>query len=119
MNNAVSRTIGRRLDGWEYGFAMPNWDNTPRSGSRGVVLQGSTPALFQDMVRRVRSEYERKDVPLENRLLIIKSWNEWAEGNYLEPDRATGRAFLEALKEEVMASSDQQSRNAREHRTQW
>lgn len=103
VKNAVSGTIGRRSDGWEYGFAMPNWDNTPRAGSRGVVLQGSTPALFQDMVHRVRGEYERKDVPLENRLLVIKSWNEWAEGNYLEPDRATGRAFLEALKEEVMA----------------
>ena len=25
----------------------PNWDHTPRSHNKGVVLQGSTPALFK------------------------------------------------------------------------
>ncbi len=30
---------------------------------------------------------------------FIKSWNEWGEGNYMEPDRKWQRAYLEALKD--------------------
>jgi hypothetical protein len=33
----------------------------------------------------------------DERLVWIKSWNEWAEGNYLEPDLEHGRGWLEAL----------------------
>jgi hypothetical protein len=35
----------------------------------------------------------------EHKVVILKSWNEWAEGNYMEPDLKHGRGYLEALKE--------------------
>jgi len=74
----------------------PMWDHTPRSGIRGVVLHGSTPEKFEEAVRRMLKRIESK--PPEHRFLMVKSWNEWAEGNYLEPDLRWGRRYLEALR---------------------
>ena len=34
----------------------------------------------------------------QNKIVILKSWNEWAEGNYIEPDLKYGRGYLEVLK---------------------
>jgi hypothetical protein len=79
---------------------IPNWDNTPRMGRQGVVLTGATPELFREHVRDVLKKIEHK--PFENRIAFIKSWNEWAEGNYLEPDERFGRRYLEVLKEEIL-----------------
>lgn len=77
----------------------PNWDNTPRSGRRGLVLTGSSPELF---ARHVRHGVARlADRRPDERLLWVKSWNEWAEGNHLEPDLRHGRGWLEALHKEL------------------
>ena len=35
--------------------------------------------------------------PQTEKLLFIKAWNEWGEGNYLEPDMKWGRAYIEKL----------------------
>ncbi len=78
---------------------VPNWDNTPRNGVNGVVLHESTPALFQAQVRLALDLVTPK--PFEHRLVFLKSWNEWAEGNYMEPDRRFGLGYLEALRREV------------------
>lgn len=74
---------------------MPNWDNTPRKGRRGSVLVGANPAVFERQVAAAVKIVAESQAP---RLLFVKSWNEWAEGNYLEPDAEFGRGFLEALK---------------------
>lgn len=78
---------------------LPNWDHTPRSGMRGKVLCGSSPEKFRVFLRKKLETIREK--PFESRFLVIKSWNEWAEGNYLEPDLRYGKAYLEALKQEL------------------
>lgn len=76
---------------------FPNWDNTPRSGRRGVVAVGTSPATFRrHLAAALRYEMHREPRP-ERRLVMIKSWNEWAEGNYLEPDTLHGTEWLEAV----------------------
>jgi hypothetical protein len=81
---------------------IPNWDNTPRSGTNGLVLHGSTPDLFR---RHVRDVVERiRGRPRDRNLVFIKSWNEWAEGNHLEPDLKFGRRYLEVIREEFSPS---------------
>lgn len=78
-----------------YPCLVHSWDNTPRSGRNGVVLRGATPDLF----RGTLDEAIRllKDRPPGNRLLFLKAWNEWAEGNHLEPDLKFGHQFLQAV----------------------
>ena len=78
-----------------YPAIIPGWDNTPRSGSRGVVLHDATPELFGRHVRQALAQVAAHEP--ERRIVFIKSWNEWAEGNYLEPDERYGRSFLEEL----------------------
>jgi lipopolysaccharide biosynthesis protein len=78
----------------------PNWDNTPRSGNRGVVLHEATPELFRLHLRQALCLV--KDRVPEQRVLFVKSWNEWAEGNYLEPDQKFGHAYLDVVREEVL-----------------
>jgi len=82
-----------------YPCLLPNWDNTPRSGMDGLVLEGSSPELFRYHVRHALAQIQHK--PSEHRLLFLKSWNEWAEGNYVEPDQRFGHAYLHVLREEL------------------
>jgi lipopolysaccharide biosynthesis protein len=83
------------MDSATYPCVIPNWDNTPRSGASGRVLHGSTPALFG---RHLRAALDLvADVPFHRRFVFVKSWNEWAEGNYLEPDLRYGHAYLDEV----------------------
>ena len=75
----------------------PNWDNTPRSGRGGVVVRGTSPARFTDHVQQAVLRSREQWGSPDERLLFVKSWNEWAEGNHLEPDAVHGHAWLEAL----------------------
>ena len=78
---------------------IPNWDNTPRCGKNGVVFHGSTPDLFRVHLRMTLKQVTNKR--FENKIVFIKSWNEWAEGNHLEPDLKFGKSYLEVIKIEV------------------
>lgn len=82
-----------------YPCVIPNWDNTPRSGANGLVLNNSTPELFRIHLKDALNK--AKQLPDGHRLIFIKSWNEWAEGNHLEPDLRFGRQYLEVIKEEL------------------
>ena len=39
----------------------------------------------------------------QRRILFIKSWNEWAEGNHMEPDLKFGHGYLKALQEALQS----------------
>lgn len=72
---------------------MPNWDHTPRSGVSGDVFVGSTPKEFEKHSRDVLTSVCKKN----NKLVFLKSWNEWGEGNYMEPDLRYGKGMIDAL----------------------
>ena len=76
---------------------IPNWDHTARSGMKGYVFTHSTPALFEKMARYVLGKVKSK----KNKMVMLKSWNEWAEGNYMEPDLKFGHGYIDALNKAV------------------
>lgn len=83
---------------------VSNWDNTPRSGLDGYVGVNCTPELFK---QQLDLAFNRVDgYPVQQKIVFIKSWNEWAEGNYLEPDLKFGRGYLQALQDALKDHMD-------------
>lgn len=74
----------------------PNWDHTPRSGASGVVVDGCTPSLFKIVVNKAFSLIKSR--PEEEAIVVLKAWNEWGEGNYMEPDLQFGKGYIKTLK---------------------
>lgn len=76
---------------------LPQWDHTPRSGWNGHLLVNATPEMFKRHAREVLNIVKNK--PNNYQLVFLKSWNEWGEGNMMEPDITFGRGFVDALRE--------------------
>lgn len=109
MKNIPYREINRRMLAAphgenEYRTVFVDYDDTPRRGMRGVVTLGSSPARF--------GQYLRKNLCLAQKegqeFLFINAWNEWGEGNYLEPDTDYKYAYLEEVKAARAAFDDRE-----------
>jgi len=79
---------------------LSGWDNTPRSRTNGVVYEGLTADLFKTYMQKAVDRV--RDRPPEKRIIFLKAWNEWAEGNIVEPDAQYGHAFLQVLREVLL-----------------
>lgn len=75
----------------------PQWDHSPRSGKNAFVVTHSTPEMFRQQVKNLLSLIKNKN----NKIIMLKSWNEWAEGNYMEPDTINGRRYIDVLGIEI------------------
>lgn len=82
-----------------YPIILPCYDRTPRSKREATIYYGSTPEIFKKHVRKMLKYVENKKQ--EHKIIFLKSWNEWGEGNYMEPDLEYGDAYLKALQEAV------------------
>ena len=92
--------LGRiKFNGNKYPSVLPNWDSTPRHGLKGLVLHDSSPERFRIHLREAIDVVRPRD--FDQRLVFLKSWNEWAEGNYVEPDLGFGKGYLEVIREEI------------------
>jgi lipopolysaccharide biosynthesis protein len=93
--HARKRMTGRERDYPCVPCVFVSWDNTPRRGEDGIVFINATPDAFEAGLREaIRSV---SDLPADHRLVFVNAWNEWAEGNYLEPDQSNGLGFLDAV----------------------
>ena len=89
-------------DTWSnvYPTIMPQWDRSPRAGNYDGIYINATPNKFKKHI--VNSLEKIKDKDFEHKILFLRSWNEWGEGNYVEPDNKFGHGWLDALKETIL-----------------
>ena len=89
-------------DKWDnvYPMIIPGWDRTPRAGNSEGIYVNSTPENFKKHIEQALNIIDTK--PQEHKILFLKSWNEWGEGNYVEPDLKYGHAYLDAIKENIL-----------------
>ncbi|TBL64674.1 glycoside hydrolase family 99-like domain-containing protein [Hafnia alvei] len=74
------------------------WDTTIRHGRLGVIFQDFTVENFNENVHNALT-YNKCEY------VFLKSWNEWAEGNVIEPDTVFGRELLRKIKDNLDAST--------------
>ena len=73
-----------------------SWDNTPRRGKNGIVLLNNTPEAFGKSLESAKRYVDSPKFQGE-KVIFINAWNEWAEGNYLEPDIFEGSSYLQKI----------------------
>lgn len=82
----------RVLDENEIPVIFSGWDTTIRHKKLGVYFDDFTLLNFSI---HVKSVFTKKN---KDGITFIKSWNEWAEGNVIEPDTIFGKYLLDAIK---------------------
>lgn len=88
-------------DKWEnvYPTILPQWDRTPRVASQDGIYVNATPDKFGQHILQAKEIIKSKSE--EHQILFLKSWNEWGEGNYVEPDQQYGHGFLDAIAKNI------------------
>lgn len=76
---------------------FPRFDHSPRSKGKELIFTGDTPELFRSYLENTFETIKNKS-PVRQ-LVFVRAWNEWGEGNYLEPDLDTKCGYLEAIKD--------------------
>ncbi len=76
----------------------PAWDNTARRKNHGTSFINSSPRGYQEWLFNAIQDTLQHSANVDERLVFINAWNEWAEGAHLEPDQRYGYGYLEATR---------------------
>jgi hypothetical protein len=80
----------------QYPCITPSWDNSARKKLNSVILKNATPKLYGAWLKNILGKF--KPFTKNENFVFINAWNEWAEGNHLEPCRKWGLGYLEETK---------------------
>ena len=59
-------------------------------------MEKKSPQAYERMLRKAK-KYADENVPAgKPKMIFINAWNEWTEGEYLEPDKQFGYEYLNA-----------------------
>lgn len=105
----VQRSLRKPEPGYpRFRCVTPSWDNSARRKVGATIFRDSTPAEFERWTYEVTRQ--TLTAPRETRgLMFVNAWNEWAEGNHLEPDQRYGHAYLAAHRSAVTRALAEQN----------
>ena len=92
----VNAEMNEAVGDHEIPVVLTNWDNTPRSRRNGVVLDKSSPELFYKYLKKAIIAIESNSNA--HKIVFLKSWNEWAEGNVIEPSLIHQDGYLKVIR---------------------
>jgi GT2 family glycosyltransferase/predicted SAM-dependent methyltransferase len=102
-SNVVKRMLNKPIPTYKrYPCVTPMWDNSPRRKKSSLILDNSTPEAYELWLSETVSSLNNRD--LDDDIIFINAWNEWGEGNHLEPDRRHGLKYLESTKKVLNSS---------------
>jgi lipopolysaccharide biosynthesis protein len=85
----------------------PMWDNSARRAKNALIWVNSTPEVYKKWLDFILKEYPWG--ASKEKMLFINAWNEWAEGNHLEPCTKWGSSYLEATKSSLNTFHNQET----------
>jgi Glycosyltransferase WbsX len=98
-----------------YPSLVPGWDNTARrKNDPTLILRNSSPELFGRWLQKIADDFEPANT--EENFVFINAWNEWAEGNHLEPCQRWGTDYLAKVKGVATPAEIVQASSANRHR---
>jgi hypothetical protein len=101
------RTMGEPAEPYpRFPGVTPSWDNSPRRANGAVILRDPSPAVYEAWLDAALA---RAATEAPGPWVFVNAWNEWAEGNVLEPTRDLGHAFLDGTKRAVARARSRQS----------
>ena len=92
-NQFYHSIINKKKNENEFYGCVTDWDNTPRKGKNGVILDKVSPKAFRENFSQIYNISKNKN----KKYIFIFAWNEWGEGGYLEPDQKYEFAYLDAI----------------------
>ena len=94
-SDLVNGMLKRPTVTWQrFNCVSPSWDNSSRRVKGGSIFINSTPEKYGEWLRQVILKTLDKKSTDDEKIVFINAWNEWAEGNHLEPDQKWGHDYL-------------------------
>ena len=104
-DDLVNRMLAKATpDYTRYRCVTPGWDNSARRKQGATMFINNTPPVYGRWLEAVAAAETQSGRPADQQLVFINAWNEWAEGNHLEPDHRWGHAFLDATLKSLQAA---------------
>lgn len=86
--------------------AMLSWDNTARKQDHSHIFHGFSLLRYKQWMDSLCNRvYNNPKYSLDEKIVFVNAWNEWAEGTHLEPDRKYGYGYLQTTYD-VLANYD-------------
>lgn len=96
--DVVRKMLGKQSPDYKrFPCVFPSWDNSPRRNTNAVVIHDSSPQVYKNWLKESIKKVQHNTA--DEQIVFINAWNEWGEGNHLEPEAKFGRGYLLATKE--------------------